>query len=198
MKNTNMFKTVVVAGLFLVASSAQAVIVEETVLSGGGSASYVEGEFAIINNTSTDIYAFVVAMNDSIIANTTTLGWDAQVVYAEDWDFYTTMDLNLEVATPTASLGTFDSLFPGFNSAFLYSYNALLPSTGVIAAGTSAGGFYFGAGALYSPFIAIDGFGQVIDAHNTVHVSAVPLPAAIWLFGFGLSALGLVARRRRA
>ena len=199
MKNMNRFKTFFTAALLLAATSAQAVIINEEWIWYDAAQSQGEGQYTVINDTATDIYAFAVGNDyptsfqpqayDSLVR------WDAQLVTSADWDLGVNMYFNNGVVS-TASVGAFADLFPSFSSVFLYSFVADWSSP--IVAGATEGGFIFGSQVLASPFVAIDGNGGIIDNHATVHVSTVPLPAAAWLFSFGLAALGLVGRRRRA
>ncbi|RRQ21596.1 VPLPA-CTERM sorting domain-containing protein [Thiohalobacter thiocyanaticus] len=39
--------------------------------------------------------------------------------------------------------------------------------------------------------------GEIIFGHSEASLSAVPVPAAVWLFGSGLAGLVGIARRRR-
>jgi len=206
MKNMNRFKTFFAAALLLAATSAQAVIINEEWIWYDAAQSQGEGQYTVINNTATDIYAFAVG-NDYPTGNypdasSSSVGWEAMTVTATDWDlgidmyFWDSITF-ASTTVSTSSLGAFADLFPGYSSAFLYSYFTDI-SWSPIMAGSTESGFMFGSQLLGSPFVAIDFNGGIVDAHNAVHVSAVPLPAAVWLFSFGLGALGLVARRRRA
>ncbi len=203
MKMATSFKTLISASLLmLAANAAQAVIINEAWTWYDPDLGLGEGEFTVINDSTTDIYAFAVA-NDAPAGSLpsawdSSVAWEATLVSDTEWDAGIDMyfwDGASSSIVSTLDIGSFADLFPGYGSAFLYSYFTEL-SRAPIAAGTTERGFLFGAGLLGSPFVSIDFNGAIVDAHEAVHVSAVPLPAAVWLFGFGLGALGLLGRRR--
>ncbi len=199
----NVIKSLISATLLLVASSTQAVIIEEAWLSydpflGG------DAEYTVTNNSSNSIYAFFVANDDATNVSSVNNGWDSYTVDAFWWD-NAASNINylggIDNPVYTSSLGSFSDLFTGYNQAIVYSFsyynlNGLeaYPDAQPIAAGTTVGGFYFTTKELASPFVAIDINGRIIDTGEAVHV--VPVPAAAWLFASGLIGIAGIARRK--
>ncbi|VAX09998.1 hypothetical protein MNBD_GAMMA25-209 [hydrothermal vent metagenome] len=194
MKN-NTFKILFFAGLLLAASSAQAVIVDEYFSWIQPEWNWGEGEFVVTNDSAEDIYMFAVGNDEALSSNTQNgLNWDSQIVSSFNWNIGQELFLGGAQPVLTTDIGDFSTLFPGFTYVFMYNFDSNLTSTGAIAAGTTEGGFMFETGFPFSPFIAVGQAGNIIANGQTVHV--VPLPAAVWLFGFGLAAVGMVGRRR--
>ncbi|MFK5947234.1 MAG: VPLPA-CTERM sorting domain-containing protein [Methylococcales bacterium] len=151
------------------------------------------GAFDITNDTGSDIYGFAVGSNDAVWAyDNSGLGWDADVYDALTWNSGANIELGLN--TDTASIGLFSDLFPGFDRAVIYSANRFEPIP--LAVGDTATGFEFGTLWLSSPYVTFDQNNNVIDQGQTTHVSAVPVPAAAWLFGSGLVGLAGISRRK--
>ncbi len=202
----HLVKSLTLAALFLAASSAQAIIIEERWVAydpfiGGG-----EAEYTVTNNAGSSIYAFFVANDRATNVGSTNNGWDSRIIEAFEWD---SPESNINflggVDNPvyTTSLGLFDDLFTGYNQALMYTFNYYNqngldanPDALPIAVGDTVGGFFFTTEMLASPFVAIDQNGTIIGTGEAVNV--VPVPAAAWLFGSGLIGLVGVARRRKA
>jgi len=196
------------ATLLIAASNVQAVTVSEAwvnynPLIGGG-----EAEYTVTNDTGSDIYAFIVGNDAATNTSTSNNGWDSTIVSSFEWDdLEVNMSINFlgGVDNPiyTSDLGAFNTLFAGFNQAIMYTFNVYNqngldanPDALPIASGATRGGFNYTTEILASPFIAIDQSGNIVGSGNAVHVSAVPVPAAVWLFGSGLLALAGFARRK--
>jgi len=192
MKVVQIFRTLTFITMALSAANVSAVIVEENVLSSG--VGWSLGEFTVINDSSESIYAFAVANNNPYgAANSNTLGWIARPISASQWDAGDNYNFGFgDGLISTADFGLFSELFPGYNYAFLYAYGVL--SSGVINPGDIVSGFEFETVSLGSPFVAVGSSGNVIATGQAVHV--VPLPAAIWLFSFGIGLFGLLFRRK--
>lgn len=200
----NLVKSLTLAALFIAASSAQAVIIEEQWLAydpliGGG-----EAEYTVTNDSASSIYAFFVANDNATNVWSTNNGWNSTTIESFEWD---NPDSNINylggVDNPiyTTSLGLFADLFTGYNQALMYTFNYYNqngldanPDALPIAVGDTVGGFFFTTEELASPFVAIDQNGNIVGTGNAVHV--VPVPAAVWLFGSGLIGLVGVARRK--
>jgi len=200
----NLVKSLAIVVVFLAASSAQAVIIEEQwtnydPLIGAG-----EAEYTVTNDSGSSIYAFFIA-NDTATNNwSTNNGWDSRNILANEWDNpASTINYLGGVDNPvyTAELGLFSDLFIGYEQVLMYTFsyynqNGLdaNPDALPIAAGDTVGGFFFTTQELASPFIAIDQSGAIVGAGEAVHV--VPVPAAVWLFGSGLLGFVGIARRK--
>jgi len=195
------------ATLLAAASNVQAVTISEAwvnydPLIGGG-----EAEYTVTNDTSSAIYAFIVGNDVATNSWSENNGWNSNIVSSFEWD---NPEINMSinflggVDNPiyTNELGAFSTLFAGFEQAIMYTFNVYNqngldanPDALPIASGATRGGFSFTTEILASPFIAIDQSGNIVGSGNAVHVPAVPVPAAVWLFGSGL--LGLVGFARR-
>ncbi len=196
MKNQNTFKALFIAGLLFAASSAQAVIIDEYFSWIEPEFNWGQGEFVVTNDSAEDIYMFAVGNDDALDAySLNSLNWESRIVSSLDWDYGQYLDFGGNLLL-TSDVGAFDTLFPGFSTVFMYAYSVEMGSDAPLAAGSTEGGFFFETGTPFSPFVAVGLTGNIIATGQTVHV--VPLPAAAWLFSFGLAALGLVGRRRRA
>jgi len=200
----NFVRSLLLTGLFLAASSAQAVIIEEQWLAyepliGGG-----EAEYTVTNNSGSDIYAFFVANDTATNSWSNNNGWRSNIIDAFEWnDAATHINYLGAIDNPvyTRELGLFGDLFTGYKQVIMYTFNyynlnglATNPDALPIAAGTIRGEFNFTTEELASPFVAIDQNGNIVDTGEAVHV--VPVPAAVWLLGSGLIGLASVARRK--
>lgn len=200
----NLVKSLAIAAFFLVATSAQAVIIEERWVDfdptiGGG-----EAEYTVINNSGSDIYAFFIANDVATNVGTINNGWNSRTIDAFEWDSAESNVNFLGAADNpiyTADLGLFADLFTGYEQAIMYTFNVYNqngldanPDALPIAAGATRAGFSFTTEILASPFIAIDQSGLIVGQGEAVHV--VPVPAAVWLFGSGLMGLVGCARRK--
>jgi len=200
-------KKLILATLFLIASNAHAVSINETFITppvyGPGDA-----EFTVSNNSGSDIYAFFVANDDATNTWTDNNGWDNYILSKADWnDANTNINYLGGYDNPiyTSAIGSFDNLFAGYNQVLMYTFsyynfNGLEanPDAQPIANGTTVGGFNFTTQILASPFVAIDLSGTIVGAGEASHgVSAVPIPAAAWLFVSGFLGLIGVAKRKK-
>ena len=110
---------------------------------------------------------------------------DGNSIQFENIDVVTTpLDVSNELLIP--AIGSYDGL------NFEYSENpSSLPVLGNWYAGTFDGNALFMQATTYN--------GTLYDfTINTLSISAVPIPSAVWLFGSGLLSLIGVARRKKA
>lgn len=207
--------------IFLLAtsiSSAHAIsiteaIVEDIPFYDPPTAGNIYGEFTVTNDTANDVYLFAVATVDPIMAfsnlgpfSPDSMGWTTVAMTPTEWNTSTLDGSDFWLIQPdnprrlTTDLGSFNTVFGSeYNGVFLYAYQNELSSRS-IAAGATESGFYFESTALGSPYIAyaLDASGNPVELISGVstHVSAVPLPAAAWLFITGLVSMGVMGRRR--
>lgn len=105
----------------------------------------------------------------------------------------------LSFTTNTIQLGHFE-FTPTDISAYSSLFISVVRDSGVGAGAFLAGGFganSYAGGAAYSDNIANPGFQNNSDLWFRTGVSAVPVPAAVWLFGSGLLGLIGIARRKK-
>lgn len=204
----NMINLLVLTALLLVASNVRAVTINETFITppvyGPGDA-----EFTVTNDSGSDIYAFFVANDSATNTWTNNNGWNDSIMSSAEWNHEAT-NINYlggyDNPVYTSTLGSFDALFSGYNQVLMYSFNyynfnglEANPDAQPIANGATVGDFNFTTQILASPFVAIDINGNIVGSGEAVHgVSAVPVPAAAWLFGSGLLGLVGFARRKKA
>lgn len=161
------------------------------------------GEF-VVHTDSDPVFGFAVA-NDTASFSSVDSGlfsWQTEIVDEATWDagLYFDGGSGYQAETwgiPDTSTMTFASVFgPGASQAIVYWAGDLLGVPEPLVPFTSTGGFMFEATLPASPFIAF-GDGYVFETGlMTNEISAVPLPAAVWLFGSALLGLFGFARRR--
>jgi hypothetical protein len=175
------------AGLFL-ATSANAAIVNEYWIDQANGI----GAYDLVNDTNVDIYGFAVG-NDTAVDAYDNSGnfWEALVIDQVAWD----AGYSIEIGIDTQTIGLFSDLFAGYNQAVIYASNNSFEPNPVVA-GATASGFEFYTMFLSSPFVTFDQNFNMIDQGMATHVSAVPVPAAAWLFISGLIGLVGVSRRK--
>ncbi len=196
------------ASLLLAVSSAQATIIDENWVTFDDASGTGVAEFAVTNDTATDIFAFIVANDNNPSSSSSDDGaWTSSIVDRFSWSGTSFIvynggsgDTGVDFIE-TSSLGTFDELFGTAQQAIIYSffnYNGNAPGLNAQAllAGTTQAGFFFSTEQLASPFVTIGQNGAIIDTGETIHSSVVPVPAAVWLFGSGLIGLAGIARRK--
>ena len=154
------------------------------------------GEYQVTNNSDLDIFAFAVSNNNGVFPytnNNALIGlWDTNTINVETW--YSTIvpdaDYNL---VSLSSFGDFTDFFNFGDTVLLYFIN----DGGPIASGsaTITDTFMFSPNIPYSTGVV---FGTGANGNAAIAVSAVPVPAAVWLFGSGLIGLVGVARRKTA
>ncbi len=158
------------------------------------------GEYQVTNNSDQSIFAFAISNNyaettpyaqSATASDGEPILWGATIVDATSWDNTTVFDAGYN----TVALNTFGSFTDFFNSndkVFLYS----LGEVGLINPGASVtGAFLFEPALLASSGVV---FGSNGGVNTAITVSAVPVPAAVWLFGSGLIGLVGIARRKTA
>ncbi len=174
------------AGLFLTTTANAALVDEYWIDQANG-----YGAYDLTNDTGVDIYGFAVANSDAVDAfDTSGLAWEANIIGQAEWDSGNLIEIGIN----TLAIGTFDSLFAGYTQAIMYSANSFEPVT--LADGQTATGFEFYTMFLSSPFVTFDQNFTQIDKGQAVHVNAVPVPAAVWLFISGIIGMASVARRK--
>jgi len=198
------FKTLSLAMLLVITSNVQAVTINEGWESFDPELGYGVAEYTVSNNSGSAIYAFVVGNNDATNVWSNNNGWNSTTIDAFEWnDAETNINYLGAIDNPvfTSSLGKFEDLFTGYSQALMYSFNYFNqkglnanPDAQPIASGSTVGGFFFTTEELASPFIAIDINGNIVGSGEAIN--AVPVPAAIWLFGSGLLGLVGIARRK--
>lgn len=190
-------------------------IVEDIRLYDPPPAGHIYGEFTVTNDTANDIFLFAVATVDPVMAfsevspfSLSSMGWTTVAMTATEWNTSTLDGNDFWLAQPdntrrlTTDFGSFNTVFgSGYNGVFLYAYQNELSSR-AIAAGATESGFYFESTALGSPYIAysLDANGNPLEliTGESTHISAVPLPTAVWLFIMGLVSMGVMVRRKLA
>jgi len=106
----------------------------------------------------------------------------------------------LSFTTNTIQLGHFE-FTPTDISAYSSLFISVVRDSGVGAAAFLAGGFganSYAGGEAYSGNVTKPGFQNGSDLWFRTGDSAVPVPAAVWLFGSGLLGLVGMARRKKA
>lgn len=178
--------TLLAVGLFFAATANAAIVDEYWINEADGL-----GAYDLTNNTGVDLYGFAVGSNTAVVASDNSgTGWDANVIYQAEWDSNAFLINGID----TQAIGTFDSLFSGYTQAVMYSANAFEPVA--LANGAKAIGFEFSTQFLSSPYVTFDQNFNMVDQGQAVHVNAVPVPAAAWLFISGIIGLAGVARRK--
>lgn len=165
-----------------------------------------KGEFTVINNSSSDIYAFFVANNtahqadktynefDSVTGSPILESWNPTVITRADWESgninFPESNPFLEVWTPpdTTQISWDDTFGPNATKAFGYWTDGFFEvAQRAILSGETVSGFLFYSLVPNSPAVA---FGKDGDIVALGHTTVVPLPGTIWLFSFGLVFLG--------
>ena len=157
-----------------------------------------DGEFTV--HATYDTYGFAVANDDAVSSlPNNVMDWNSLIVDIEDWSSFTFN--GAEGWSPpdtTLPANAFDTLFPGgFSQVIVYWETApLLGPPDPILDGASQNGWLFSTIEASSPYIVID-IGGNIDTGNT-NLTIIPLPAAGFVLGAGLSALVGFTRRKSA
>lgn len=185
------FTTILCTSLLALSNVSSAVTVQETFIPD----STTTAEYTVTNDSAQDIYAFAVGNDTATETWTTIKVWNTYIVSEYNWN-NDAVTLNFDDGSvSTSSIGVFSDLFAGSAYALLYTYDAGLieigngPNWSPIYSGTTIGGFMFTTEQLASSFVAIDGAGGIVAQGEARHTSAVPVPAAVWLFGSGLIGL---------
>lgn len=178
-------------GLFLAIPANAAIVNEYWIDEANGI-----GGYDLINSTTSNIYGFAVGSSSATAADnfSDTVAWNSYVITHSEWD----LGLYLEIAdVDTQTLGTFESLFAATSDrAVLYAYDAFSLNPTYLAVDTMATGFQFNTFGLVSQYVTFDRNYAIIDQGQATHPSAVPVPAAAWLFISGIIGLAGVARRK--
>jgi len=141
----------------------------------------MDGEFTVHNNTSEDVFAFVVANDTATDSFSGVNFWNSAIIsrslWEEGFDFF--MGLPEWTAPDTSSID-WDSTFGAeFNQAIAYWAADLLEVSGTpIASETTEGPFFFSSELPASPFIAFGATGNTVGQGST---NVVPEPTAAWL-----------------
>lgn len=143
--------------------------------------------FAISNNSTTSVMSQFVNASDGA-----GIFWDSNIIDQNSWNTSSLLDPNFN-SVPLTSLGAFTDFFNAGDSVNIYSAT----ESELLNAGASVSGAFL----FFPAILESSGVAFTFDGANTQAValtSAVPLPAAVWLFGSGLIGLIGVARRRNA
>ncbi|MBI5463100.1 MAG: PEP-CTERM sorting domain-containing protein [Gammaproteobacteria bacterium] len=125
------------------------------------------------------------------------LSYDASILGFTSFTYNSSFTSGLTTVAYTQSSGLIDNLgFVGSVSSAgtlgTVTFSTLNTGNANLATAAYSNAFYRFRNSTGTSFIAVTYGGA------TAQVSAVPVPAALWLMGSGLSALGLGLRRRRA
>lgn len=134
-------------------------------------------------------------------ANTMTGTWTTNVAQAVTFSFSATsyMDAMTSGAgnSATAYSQMYISLVQGGGNVFLWapgSLNQSLPATGSLVPYNLSNSYF----TMTTDLLQAGTYSLIISMKNEATVSAVPVPAAVWLLGSGLIGLVGVARRKEA
>ena len=185
-----------VAGPALLDGSMEAIYFSETIDGFGN------GQYSVTNNTvDYGLISFGISNNDtfaSIGSFGRTFGCFASWCYASselnafNWD---TQAIDYNGTTGAGLFGAISNVLDAGDN-MLNFYEA---ADGDLRSGDSWDQFLYGPGILASQlFVVLQGTSGPIYASGGQPVNAVPLPAAVWLFGSGLLGLAGLARRKKA
>lgn len=123
------------------------------------------------------------------------LGYDASILSFTSFTYDTLFTSGLTTYTPTLSSGLindlgFAGLVSGSGTLGTVTFSTVDTGSASLASAEYSNPTYRFRNSTGSSFITVDYGGA------TAQVSAVPVPAALWLMASGLSALGLGLRRR--
>jgi len=158
------------------------------------------GEYQVQNNSSLDLFAIAISNNNGVLPYTNVatasdgsyIGWVAETINASSWDTYVLLDMDYNDLALN-SFGLFTDFFAADDNVNLYVWGG---ESDLINAGASvSGAFLFNPALLASSGLVIGTNGTT---NSAIAVSAVPVPAAIWLFGSGLLGLVGIARRKKS
>ena len=163
---------------------------------------FQSGEFTVMNDSASDVFAIFVADNGAIQADKTgdaLESWAPRVFTRSQWEtgtvYFPDFDSPLWTA-PDTTLLSWDNIFGAeYDRGFGYwtdGFGEVEQSP--IAAGTTQDGFLFYSDTnLPISSWMVYGADSIIATNNTV----VPVPAAAWLFGSALLGLAGIGRKRR-
>ena len=152
------------------------------------------GYYSVTNNTSENLWFVAISHTNSHGAESTRTGFGAVTATEEEWNAGSITAFDNVPFTFDSTVYNFDNFF-GTTDSVVNIYFAQDNSAGIVSGETTGNQFSYRALFIKSNVLALGKSGQTYGGSVSLgSPSAVPIPAAVWLFSSGL--VGLMGFRK--